>query len=164
VLFDKEKKVLWQYPAAKGGEYTVPDGVTKIGKFAFQGSRLTNVALPESVTAVAEGAFSGSAITSALLPEAVLSKADTFGFSDELAEKLKAQAPPVANKSAPVTATQAATGAPSLTVGGVTYKNASLKKEYPLSLFIHHDDGTAFIKRNQLSKEQLTELAGTSGN
>jgi len=50
------------------------------------------------------------------------------------------------------------------TVGGATYKNVILKKEYPVSLFIKHDEGTVFVKRNELTEEQLTELAGTAGN
>lgn len=169
VLFDKEKKVLMQYPAAKEGQYTVPDGVTSIGKFAFQGSRLTNVTLPNSVTNVADWAFSGSAITIATLPEALLSKADTFGFSEELAARLKGQAPSAPDKAdadAPTASNKAPeqSGLPSLTVGALTYKNVVLKKEYPLSLFIKHDEGTAFVKRSELTEEQLRELAGTAGN
>jgi hypothetical protein len=169
VLLDKEKKVLYKFPAGKSGEYYIPSGVTTIGASAFQGSKLTNVIVPKTVTSISKWAFSRSALTSAALPDSLWASADTYGFSDELAENLKAQAPPSADKAdagAPprTNKTSEPSGLPSLSVGGVIYRNASLKKEYPLSLFIHHDDGTAFIKRNQLSKEQLIELAGTSGN
>lgn len=51
-----------------------------------------------------------------------------------------------------------AQGAPSLTVGDVTYENVTLKKEYPRSFFIQHDGGTAFIERSKLSEEQIAEL------
>jgi len=47
---------------------------------------------------------------------------------------------------------------PMLTVGEATYENVRLKKEYPRSLFIQHEGGTAFIERSALSEEQLTEL------
>jgi hypothetical protein len=47
---------------------------------------------------------------------------------------------------------------PTLTVGEVTYENASLKKEYPRSFFIQHDGGTAFIDKSKLSEEQTEEL------
>lgn len=58
----------------------------------------------------------------------------------------------------------AAHGAPSLTVGEVTYENVTLKKEYPQSFFIQHDGGTAFIERRKLSEEQIAQLAGSSNN
>jgi hypothetical protein len=166
VLFDKERKVLWQYPAAKGGEYSVPDNVTNIEKFAFQGSRLTNVVVPNSVTAVAERAFMNSALTSATLPDAILSKVDTLGFSDELTATLKATAPIVAEKGASVAIDNSPrpSGLSSLTVGEVTYENVTLKKEYPQSFFIQHDSGTAFIERSKLSEEQIAELLQSSGN
>ena len=51
---------------------------------------------------------------------------------------------------------------PLLTVGEATYENVRLKKEYPRSLFIKHDGGTAFIDRGALSEEQLTALLDTA--
>jgi hypothetical protein len=169
VLFDKEQKVLREYPAGRSGEYSVPDGVTTIDKLAFRGSQLTNVIVPNTVTSISKWAFSYSALTSATLPEALLSKAGSFGFSKELAARLEAQAPPSPDKAKEdrTTASNKApeqSVLPSLTVGGATYKNVILKKEYPVSLFIKHDEGTVFVKRNELTEEQLTELAGTAGN
>ena len=55
-----------------------------------------------------------------------------------------------------------AQGMPLLTVGEATYENVRLKKEYPRSLFIKHDGGTAFIDRGALSEEQLTALLDTA--
>ncbi len=52
----------------------------------------------------------------------------------------------------------------SLTVGGVTYENVTLKKEYPRSFFIRHDGGTAFIDRSQLREEQIAQLLGESSS
>jgi len=50
---------------------------------------------------------------------------------------------------------------PSLTVGDTTYENVTLKKEYPLSFFIAHDGGTAFVEKDKLSEEQTAELLGS---
>lgn len=50
----------------------------------------------------------------------------------------------------------------SLTVDGVTYRNVTLSKEYPLSVFVRHEDGTAFIERKKLRGEQLEQLSGGS--
>lgn len=54
------KTLLIWYPSAKTGDtYTVPDGITKIGPYAFQGAtNLTKVTLPEGVTEIDEWAFS----------------------------------------------------------------------------------------------------------
>jgi|GEM_PF-4817180 len=60
-------------------------------------------------------------------------------------------------------AAAAAQAMPSLTVDEVTYSNVTLKKEYPRSLFIKHDGGTAFIERSALSEEQIAELLGGTG-
>ena len=57
-----------------------------------------------------------------------------------------------------------AQGAPSLTVGDVTYENVTLRKEYPRSFFIQHDGGTAFIDRSKLSEEQIADLLGVAGD
>ena len=57
-----------------------------------------------------------------------------------------------------------AQGAPTLTVGGVTYENVTLRKEYPRSFFIAHDGGTAFVERSELSEEQIAELLQSAGD
>jgi len=57
-----------------------------------------------------------------------------------------------------------AQGAPSLTVGDVTYENVTLKKEYPRSFFIQHDGGTAFIERSKLSDAQIADLLQSAGD
>ncbi len=51
---------------------------------------------------------------------------------------------------------------PTLTVGDSTYQNVRLKKEYPGSLFIQHDGGTAFIDRKKLDQEQTDALLGSA--
>ena len=50
VLFTKDESTLVQYPAARGTEYTVPDGTETIGRDAFYRSKLTSVKLPSART------------------------------------------------------------------------------------------------------------------
>ena len=52
----------------------------------------------------------------------------------------------------------------SLTIDGVTYRNVTLKNEYPLSVFVQHEEGTAFIERKKLGQGQLEQLSGGSSN
>ena len=61
VLFSKDGKTLIQYPSGKSAEeYTVPDGVTSIGSWAFgYCTRLTSINMPDSVTSIGESAFFG---------------------------------------------------------------------------------------------------------
>ena len=60
VLFSKDKTVLVQYPAGNTREnYTIPDGVERIGYCAFfTSSDLTDVIIPDSLTIILESAFS----------------------------------------------------------------------------------------------------------
>ena len=49
VLFDKDKTVLYCYPAGKSTAYSVPEGIEIIGSYAFAGNTaLTSVVLPKS--------------------------------------------------------------------------------------------------------------------
>ena len=58
VLFDRSQATLIQYPAARGGSYTVPNSVTRIAEYAFQDcSSLTSVTLPSSLTSIGGMAF-----------------------------------------------------------------------------------------------------------
>ena len=52
VLFTKSASTLIQYPAAKtGSTYIIPDGVTNVGDFAFEGaSNLVSIEIPATVT------------------------------------------------------------------------------------------------------------------
>jgi len=68
-----EKDCLLTCPAGKTGSVTIPEGITKIKKFAFQGcTGLTSVIIPESVTTIEDGAFEDcTGLTSVTIPAGV---------------------------------------------------------------------------------------------
>ena len=59
MLFDKEKTVLIQVPAANTiTDYTIPDSVTNINDYAFYSCKnITNIAIPNSVTEIKDSTF-----------------------------------------------------------------------------------------------------------
>ena len=61
VLFNKNKTELITYPLGKtDSEYAIPNSVTSIGRYAFDGcTSLTSVTIPDSVASIGEGAFNG---------------------------------------------------------------------------------------------------------
>ncbi len=58
VLFTKDMNTLLFCTVAKQGDYSIPDGVTTIDHYAFDGCRmLTSITIPASVTSIGDGAF-----------------------------------------------------------------------------------------------------------
>ncbi len=58
ILFDKQSNILVKYPSMKSDtEYTIPDGVTGIYKYAFYETGLKNITIPESVEIIGGCAF-----------------------------------------------------------------------------------------------------------
>jgi hypothetical protein len=58
VLFNKTKTALIQYPLGKSGAYTIPEGVTTIGDWAFAWCEsLAGVTIPAGVTSIRNNAF-----------------------------------------------------------------------------------------------------------
>ena len=73
VLFDLFQNVLIQFPSGKTGSYMVPDTVSDIYYYAFNGcTSLTSITIPESVTSIGGSAFHGcSNLISVKIPDSI---------------------------------------------------------------------------------------------
>jgi hypothetical protein len=80
VLFSKEKTTLVSYPAGRGKEYAIPDGVTVIDRYACAENQLEQVFIPRGVTFIGKAAFSDNQITSVTIPPGVKT-IGSFAFS-----------------------------------------------------------------------------------
>ena len=89
-LYSKDGKTLLLYnPGSKATSFTVPDGTTTIGKYAFhKNATVEHVTLPEGVVTISEMAFAeASALRSISLPKTLLSIEDyAFYICDALTE------------------------------------------------------------------------------
>ncbi|MDR0983451.1 MAG: leucine-rich repeat domain-containing protein, partial [Ruminococcus sp.] len=73
VVYSKDLTEIVAYPCGGGGNFTVPDTVTKIGGSAFNGCKsLTGITIPNSVTEIGAGAFRNcTSLTSINIPNSV---------------------------------------------------------------------------------------------
>jgi hypothetical protein len=75
VLLNRPQTLLVQYPPAKAGaSYSISNGVTSIGDFAFVhdlNPTLTSVTIPNSVTSIGNYAFDGSGLTNVTISGSV---------------------------------------------------------------------------------------------
>jgi hypothetical protein len=78
VLFNKSQTTLIQCPEGKAGSYTIPNGVTSIGVYAFKSCiSLTSVTIPNSVTSIGDDAFESCwSLNSVTIPNSVTSIGD----------------------------------------------------------------------------------------
>ena len=81
VLYDKDMKVLISYPDAKtDAEYTIPEGVEKIAKHAFDNCKhIEKVKLPDSLREIEGEAFKDSALKEVAIPD-TMQKIDDEAF------------------------------------------------------------------------------------
>ena len=87
VLFNKDMTTLVQCPGAFSGSYAIPDSVTRVAWYAFEGcTSLTSVTIPDSVTSIGAGTFSDcKSLTSVTIPDSVTSiSSDTFASCTSL--------------------------------------------------------------------------------
>ncbi len=77
ILYNKDKTTLIAYPSATG-VVTIPAGVTKIDRYAFDNcSSLTSVTIPAGVTTIGDSAFQNcSSLTSVTIPAGVTTIGD----------------------------------------------------------------------------------------
>jgi len=82
VLFDKSQTTLVEFPGGLGGSYTIPDGVTSIGDYAFEFcTNLTSLTVPGNLTNIGNDAFTSCLyLTNATIGIGVTSIGD-FAFS-----------------------------------------------------------------------------------
>ena len=75
VLFNKDKTTLVQCPGAFSGSYAIPNSVTSIVGYAFDGcASLTSVTIPDGVTSIGRYAFYDCrSLTSVTIPDSVTS-------------------------------------------------------------------------------------------
>jgi len=83
VLYDRLERILHTYPAGKTGDFTIPNGVKKIGDDAFYNcTRLTGITIPNSVTSIGRYAFYRcTSLTSVSIPNSVTS-IGRYAFED----------------------------------------------------------------------------------
>ena len=84
VLFSKDMKTLWIYPAGKTNtSYTIPDSVTKIDRYAFSGcTSLKEVTIPDGVTEIGDTAFEGCTSLKEITIPASVTEISNNAFDD----------------------------------------------------------------------------------
>ncbi len=75
ILFDEDQTEIIQCPAGWCGDYTIPDGVTRIADYAFRDCiDLTDIAIPESVVHIGvEAFFACFSLSRIAIPDSVTS-------------------------------------------------------------------------------------------
>ena len=91
VLFNKLMSKLICYPAGKdGSSYTVPESVTSLEPYAFQGTQLNTITLPKNLITIREGALGyNNGLSTITIPESVTNiEPNAFANSNNLEEIL----------------------------------------------------------------------------
>ncbi len=82
VLFTKDKKMLISYPTTKSEtKYVIPDGVEKIGTFAFNSCSFSEVVLPSTLKSLCYIAFFNCSKITTVVCYALEPPTETFGWA-----------------------------------------------------------------------------------
>ena len=82
VLFTKDKKMLISYPTTKDEtRYVVPDGVVKIGTYAFNACSFSEIVLPSSLTTLCFASFHQCSQVTTIVCYATIPPAETYGWT-----------------------------------------------------------------------------------
>lgn len=85
IVYSKDGKTLIFFPTGRTGEYTIPNTIEKIGKWAFANSYLSHINIGGNITSLPERCFNGSVLTSMYIGENVKTVGQlAFGACDEL--------------------------------------------------------------------------------
>ena len=72
VLYSRTENTLVRFPSGRKGSYTVPDGIEKIGNYAFYDAEgITEIILPDSLKVIGESAFRKCGIEAIDIPGGV---------------------------------------------------------------------------------------------
>lgn len=82
VLFTKDKKMLISYPTTKDEtRYVVPDGVVKIGTYAFNACSFSEIVLPSSLTTLCFASFHNCSKVTTIVCHATTPPAETYDWT-----------------------------------------------------------------------------------
>lgn len=90
VLYNKKATTLLSFPGAKGGDYTVPEGVSRIESYSFfQNRKIANVFFPETLKSIGVSAFYGcTALDRVEMPQSLDSIGGTCYFFSQAVNEL----------------------------------------------------------------------------
>ena len=137
VLFNTKTDTLVCYPAAKGGDYVIPQGTRYIGDYAFgQYCTIENVTIPDSVVSIGISAFENCDNLTAVIPPASVTQigASAFRYCNLLS-----------NVTLPNSLTS---------IGEYAFADCDMLKSVALPASLTHIDKSAFMSKTSL---QVTE-------
>ena len=130
ILYSHSKDTLIAYPNARKGTFTIPEGVTTIGKYAFYRTRLDSIIIANSVSSIGEEAFSYcNNLKMLFLPAVKHIAKDAFSRNDLLLTIYCMETTPAECEDNPFN-TNVVLWVPAESVN--TYKNATYWNDFPI--------------------------------